>query len=45
MEEGKPRKVVVNIRYKMVEGFTAEKDNLRIKLKGAQEILVTGDKG
>lgn len=37
--------MVLNIRYKMVEGFTAEKENLRIKLKGAQEIIVTGEKG
>lgn len=43
-EEGQPRKVVLNIRYKMVEGFTAEKECLRIKLKGAQEIMVAGEK-
>jgi hypothetical protein len=29
----------------MVEGFTPEKDILRIRLKGAQEILVEGEKG
>jgi hypothetical protein len=44
VEEGKPRKVILNIRYKMVEGFSLEKEVLRIKLKGAQEILVQGER-
>ncbi len=44
IEEDKPRKVILNIRYKMVEGFCLEKEVLRIKLKGAQEILVQGER-
>lgn len=36
--------MILNIRYKMVEGFTMEKDVMRIKLKGSQEILVQGDR-
>lgn len=44
LEEARPNKVILNIRYKMVEGFTLEREVLRVKLKGAQEILVQGER-
>jgi hypothetical protein len=44
LEDGRANRVILNIRYKMVEGFTLEKEVVRIKLKGAQEILVQGER-
>jgi hypothetical protein len=34
------RKIILNIRYKSIEGFFVEKEVVHIKLKGLQEILV-----
>ena len=32
--------MLLNIRFKSIEGFSSEKEVLRIKLKGLQEVLV-----
>ena len=33
-------KVLMNLRFKSIEGFAVEKETMHIKLKGLQEILV-----
>jgi hypothetical protein len=38
--EGESKRVILNIRYKSIEGFTVEKEVMHIRLKGLQEVLV-----
>lgn len=33
-------KILMNLRFKSIEGFTVEKETMHIKLKGLQEVLV-----